>query len=177
MVVCLVRHGETENNNKGLIQGRENHLLSDSGRRQCQLLKMRISNQSYDVCFTSPLVRCTETAIILIGDRVPMILDERLIERDMGKLEGRDFKEYNAYQFWDYDLNWNKFQIEAIQDVFSRCQKFLDYLKKDYSDSRVLVVTHGATYRALRYLLRGTPLKGKMFDGYIKNCQYEEFEV
>mgnify|MGYP002861111876 CR=1 FL=1 len=132
MKISLVRHGQTEQNFLQKIQGRDNHMLNDTGRRQCERLKYRIQDKHFDYCYMSPLIRCVETAIILIGDRVETIPDERLIERDMGELEGRPRQEYNAYQFWDYDLNRSDFGIEPIQDVFKRCQDFLNYIKEKH---------------------------------------------
>ena len=176
MKITLVRHAETEENFLKHIQGKSNCLLNDSGRRQAQLLKMKLENKHFDFCYMSPLVRCVETAIILIGDRVETIPDKRLVERDMGSLEGRPYEEYNKYRFWDYDLNWNKFDVEPIQDVFKRCEDFLNYIKEKHQDKSILVVTHGAPYRALRYLINKKKLKGKLYDGSIKNCQCEEFE-
>lgn len=96
MVITLVRHGQTEENFLHKIQGRSNNLMNDTGRRECQRLKMKIKDKKYDYCYMSPLVRAVETAMILIGDRVEMIPDKRLIERDMGELEGRPDQEFNA---------------------------------------------------------------------------------
>ena len=50
MKITLVRHGETEANYLSKIQGRSNPLLNDTGRRQCQKLRNRISNNHYDIC-------------------------------------------------------------------------------------------------------------------------------
>ncbi|MBR2828442.1 MAG: histidine phosphatase family protein [Bacilli bacterium] len=178
MRITLVRHGETEANYLSKIQGRSNPLLNDTGRRQCQKLRNRISNNHYDICYTSPLIRCVETALILIGDRVEFIRDSRLIERDMGDLEGKDYSLYDKYKYWDYDLNSNDENVEKIQDLFFRCQEFLNYIKKTHpKDESILIVTHGASYRALRYLLRNHPLKGHMYDSKIENCQLEEFQL
>ena len=95
MKITLVRHGETDFNKEGKIQGLSNNLLNDTGRRQCRDLRMRLSDKHFDYCYMSPLVRTVETAMILIGDRVEMIPDKRLIERDMGELEGKSRDEYD----------------------------------------------------------------------------------
>ena len=95
----------------------------------------------------------------------------------MGELEGRPREEYNSYLFWDYDLNKSDFGVEPLQDLFKRCDDFLKYIKKKHPKDSILVVTHSATYRALRYLIKKHPLKGKMLDGFIPNCSYEEFEI
>ena len=177
MKITLVRHAQTESNYLGTIQGRSNEILNDTGRRQAQRVKEKIKDIKYDYCYMSPLVRCVETALILIGDRVEMIPDKRLIERDMGELEGRPFQEYNAYKFWDYDLNRNDYGVEPIHDIFDRCRDFLDYIKEKNKGQNILIVTHGAPYRALRHLILNHKIKGKLLDGEIDNCSIEEFEI
>ena len=177
MKITLIRHAETEENFLGKIQGRSNPLLNETGRRQTLRLKLRLASIKYDLCFTSPLIRCFETAIVLVGDRVEIRRDERLIERDMGELEGRPKEEYNAFQFWDYTKNRKDYGIEPIQDLFARCSSFLDELKENYPDQHIMIVTHYGPYRALRHLLEGHELKGNMLDGKIDNCACEEFEI
>ena len=175
MKLLLVRHGETEENYLGKIQGRNNVFLNDTGRRQVKRLKDRINNIDINRCFISPLIRCFETALVLVGDRVEIVRDDRLIQREMGELTGRDVVEYNAYQFWDYDKNRSDYGVEAIHDLFERCSSFIDYLYDNYSDDTILVVTHGEVFRALRYLLNGKKISGKLLDGEIDFCKLEEF--
>ena len=111
MKIALVRHAQTEENFLQKLQGRKNNLLNDTGRKQAQELRKKIKDKIFDICYTSPLTRCVETAKILVGDRVEMIEDERLIERDMGDLDDHPREEYNAYMFWDYDLNYDNFHV------------------------------------------------------------------
>ena len=177
MKVTLVRHGETEENYLGKIQGRTNTLLNDTGRRQVLRLKNKLSSLNYDLCFTSPLIRCFETAIVLVGDRVEILRDDRLIERDLGELEGRPVAEYNAFQFWNYDKNRSDYGIEPVQDLIKRCRDFLDEIEKKYPDKSIMIVTHGGPYRAFRHLLKKDSLKGNLLDGKIENCSCEEFEI
>ena len=178
MKITLVRHGQTENNKDGKIQGRANNMLNDEGRRQCKMAKLKIQDKHFDICYTSPLVRCVETSMILIGDKVKMVTDDRLIERDMGELEGVQKGTYDFMSYWDYELNNGEYGIEPIQDIFKRCEDFLNYIKeKNSSDSSILVVTHGATFRALRHLILKSDLKGDLFDSKIENCRVEEFEI
>ena len=177
MKITLIRHGETEENYLQRIQGRSNQLLNDTGRRQALRLKNKLSDLHYDLCFISPLIRCFETAIVIVGDRTEIIRDDRLIERDMGELEGRPFEEYNAFQFWNYDKNRNDYGVEPVQDIFKRCSDFLGEMKKKYPDKSIMIVTHSATYRALRHLIQGHKLKGNLLDGTIANCSCETFEI
>lgn len=177
MKITLVRHAETELNYQHIINGRRNELLNDTGRRQVLKLKEKIKDNDYDICFVSPLTRCMETALVSVGDRVVMLSDDRLIEREVGEFEGRPDVEYNAYKYWDYDLNKSDFGVEPIHDLFNRCSAFLDSLKDLYADKSVMVVTHSAPYRALRHLILNHKLKGKMLDGKIDNCQFEEYII
>ena len=177
MKITLIRHGETEENFLKKIQGRRNELLNDTGRRQVLRLKNKLSELNYDLCFVSPLIRCFETAIVLVGDRTEIIRDERLIERDMGELEGRPVEEYNAFQFWNYDKNRSDYGVEPVQDIIKRCKSFLDEIKEKYPDKSIIIVTHSGTYRALRHLIKGDKLKGNLLDGKIENCSCEEFEI
>ena len=177
MKVTLVRHAQTEDDYQRKTLGRRNELLNDSGRRQVLRLRTKLKDRKYDVCYVSPLTRCMETALVSVGDRTEMIPDQRLIQREMGELDGRSIDEYNAYLFWDYDLNKNDFGVESIQDLFSRVSDFLDYIKKKYKKKDVIIVTHDEIYRALRYLLKNHKLKGKLLDGKIAECQTEDFEI
>ena len=177
MKVTLVRHAETEKNYLGTVQGRSNDLLNDTGRRQVLRLKNKLSALNYDYCYCSPLIRCLETAIVLIGDRAEIIRDDRLIEREMGELDGRPYVEYNAFQFWNYDKNRSDYGIEPLQSLFQRCEEFLNELKEKHSNQSILIITHSGPYRALRHLLLSHPLKGNMLDGKIENCSCEEFEI
>ena len=177
MKVTLVRHAETEENYLCTIQGRQNPFLNETGRRQTLRLKNKLSALNYDLCFTSPLIRCFETAIVVVGDRTEIIRDDRLLERDMGELEGRPVEEYNAFQFWNYDKNRSDYGIEPVQELISRCEIFLNELKEKYPNKSIIIFTHNGPYRALRHLLRGDHLKGNLLDGKIDNCSCEEFEI
>ena len=177
MKITLVRHAETELNYQRKINGRKNEILNDTGRRQVLRLRDKLKDNDYDICFVSPLTRCMETALVSVGDRVEMIPDKRLIEREMGELTERPVEEYNAYLYWDYDLNKSDFGVESIHEMFNRCEDFLNYIKEKYSDKSVIVVTHSAPYRAPRHLILNHKIKGKLLDGKIENCQFEEYII
>jgi len=177
MKITLVRHGETEENYEGNLQGRKNVLLNDTGRRQCKRLHDRIIDKKYDYCYMSPLVRCVETAMILIGDRVEMIPDKRLIEREIGEFEGKPKDTYDIKLYWNLELDKNDDGVEPIKELIGRCQDFYNYIIEKHKDESILIVTHSAPYRVLRHILFNHDLSGDLFDGNIVNCQIEEFEI
>lgn len=178
MTITIVRHGQTEENYLNHIQGLSNNLMNDTGRRECQRLRSKLENEHYDICFMSPLVRTVETAFILVGDRVETVSDKRLIERNMGELEGKDRSLYDSKKYWDYNLNCTDAGVEGIQSIFERCQGFLDYVMANYPDKDILIVSHGSPVRAIRHLLKKTNLKeDNLLDIEIGNCYCEKIEV
>ena len=177
MKIALVRHGQTESNYLEICQGVSNILLNDTGRRQCQRLREEIKDKHFDVCYMSPLVRAVETAMILIGDKVPMIPDKRLIDRNLGELEGKERSLYDANKYWDYNLNCSEQGVEPVQDIFKRCSDFLDYVLEKHTGQDVIIVAHAASIRAIRHLLLNSDLTNVSLHDDIKNCYYEEIEV
>ena len=177
MIITLVRHAETEEKFNRILQGRNNTFLNDRGKRQLLNLKMKLINDPYDICFSSPLCRCMETALISVGDRVKIVPDDRLVERDLGEFDGRPVEEYNAFKYWDYDLNKCDYGVESLHSIFERCEDFYNYLLCNYYDKNIIIVTHNAIYRALRHLILNHELKHNLLDGKIDNCQFERFII
>lgn len=178
MKITLVRHAQTEQNYLGNIQGHANYELNDEGIRECLKLKAKLKDQHFDVCYMSPLIRTVQTAMIVVGERVLTIPDKRLIERDMGELEGTSADLYDHDKFWDYDLNFTDFGVEKIQDVFARCREFLDYVYEHNAGKDIIIVSHAVPIRALRHLLLNTDLSHtNLRDISIGNCYCETFEI
>lgn len=177
MKIALVRHGETDYNKQGRLQGVLNIPLNDHGRKQAHDLRKRIEDIKFDICFSSPFIRAMETAMILVGDKTEIIRDDRLKERNLGNLEGKDKSYYHPHKYWDDKLNSSDENVEKVQDLFQRCQSFLDYIKEKYPNQNILIVTHGATLRALHHLLYHTDLNKNLLNFKIDNCFYEEIEI
>lgn len=178
MKITLVRHGQTEKNYEGLMQGVSNEMLNDTGRRQCQKLRNELISNNYDACYMSPLVRCVETAMILVGERTPIIPDKRLIERNIGEFEGKDRSTYDINKYWDYNLNCSDLGVEAIKSVIDRSKSFLDYIFDKYSeDNSIMIVTHHAMFKTLYYLLNKVDFSKKLEHLDIDNCAYVEIDT
>ncbi|RPJ62897.1 MAG: histidine phosphatase family protein, partial [Acidobacteria bacterium] len=60
--LLLVRHGETEWNSDVIYRGRAEVALSETGRRQAELLGVRLATEQVTALYCSPLVRARETA-------------------------------------------------------------------------------------------------------------------
>mgnify|MGYP005782903757 FL=1 len=102
MKILITRHGQTDWNVLGKIQGQTDIELNDNGRQQAKETGELIKNENIDIIITSPLKRAKETAKIINENfNVTIIEDNRLMERNFGKSEGltkddrRKLKEIN----------------------------------------------------------------------------------
>ena len=115
-MIYIVRHGQTDWNLLGKVQGKQDISLNEKGREQAALTKKDLDNKEIDLIIVSPLKRALETAEIINKDRnIPMIIDYRIKERDFGEFEGQEFNIIDTRPFWDYYINEecaNKFIIE-----------------------------------------------------------------
>src|SRR5213078_2372373 len=87
--LLLVRHGETDWNAAGRLQGHTDRPLSDYGREQARRLADELSSEGVDAIYTSDLARARETAEI-VAERLhlPVVLDPDLREKNWGTWEG-----------------------------------------------------------------------------------------
>lgn len=89
--LTLIRHGETEANKLGLLQGQLNVPLSNHGKEQARKLAERLAAERFFKLYTSDLSRCLETTerIAAYHQYAEIVTDNRLRERCYGRLEGR----------------------------------------------------------------------------------------
>lgn len=177
MYLAVVRHGETIRNIVGLVQGDTESMLSEKGKEQARETKQKLDNQTFDVVFSSPLSRAYQTAEIITEGKIPIIIDERLNERDYGDFEGHTREEFDYIDYWNFDLNLKENNGESVQHLCMRIDDFLKEIKEKYKDKRVLVVTHSGVARAIYYLLNGIPDDGDMSIVDIPNCTIMEYNI
>ncbi|WP_091018020.1 histidine phosphatase family protein [Paenibacillus amylolyticus] len=146
MRIGLIRHGLTDWNAAGRIQGQTDIPLNGEGREQAERLGRRLLKEEYqwNYIITSGLSRAQETGEIISKLlNVPLLEpDARLKERAFGQIEGLTSEERVARwgQAWEtLDLGQ-----EQIADIQIRALAFLEDLWSAYPDQNVLIVTHGA---------------------------------
>ena len=183
MLLYFIRHGETAWNQQRRFQGRTDILLNENGRQVAEWTREGLQDVSFDVAFTSPLIRAKETAQIVLGDRtVELIEDERLIEMSFGSYEGTYAREQ--------DENLRNFFVkpeaylapddgETIQDILHRTKAFLEdlFANSKYANSTVLISTHGATLSGLLCAIKGWQIPDFWKGGLHKNCGLSIVEV
>lgn len=174
MKIYIVRHGKTDWNVSGLIQGKTDIPLNKIGEKQAEIAKEKIEDK-IDICFSSPLKRAIKTAQIL-SDVTP-IIDKRLVERNMGEFEGKPALNYDSKKYWDYKSNYGDNGVEPIQDLFNRVNSFINEIKEKYSDKTILIVSHGATVRALHFALTSYREDEDFLKFDVPNCAIFKYDL
>ena len=177
MYLAVVRHGETIRNIVGLVQGDTESMLSEKGKAQAIEVKEKLKGQTFDIVFSSPLSRAYQTAEIITDKKLPIVIDDRLNERDYGDFEGHTREEFNYIDYWNYNSNLEENHGESVQHLCMRIDEFLKDIKEKYKNKRVLVVTHSGVARAIYYLLNGIPDNGDMSIVDIPNCTIMEYNI
>lgn len=77
--IYIIRHGKTDWNDKGLLQGTTDIELNEEGIKETKGLVKKIDLSKIDICFCSPLKRARQTAEILIGNKINIIYDQVLV--------------------------------------------------------------------------------------------------
>ena len=156
----LVRHGETDFNLQGIVQGRGvNTSLNETGMQQARALANRFANETIDAIYSSPLTRAHETASFVaaaIGiERIAT--DPDLEEMSWGVFEGQSQSEQLSAAFADMKKRWHDgehdFSVaegESLTQVQTRGVNAIRRIVDSEPGRRVLVVAHG---RFLRILL------------------------
>jgi len=151
--LTLIRHGETDWNSTGRIQGGVDIALNARGVAQARQLAARLAGEKFEAIYTSPQTRARTTADIIAQPlgQTPL-LDERLADKRLGELEGltiRDFQE----QFPDLYRAWHDRQEplhmpsgESHAELHARVSAFLADLRARHGESSHLaIVSHGGT--------------------------------
>jgi broad specificity phosphatase PhoE len=160
MKIDFVRHGQTEYNKHGFVTGQMDASLIEEGVEQAKKTLLEISND-YKELYSSDLLRCKQTAEILNQKlNLQIQYDPRLRERDFGSLAGKKFSEMdNTGKMKEKDKNqqydYRPYGGESVEDVKKRVFAFIEEIKNNAKDKKILVVTSGGIIRLLHNILNG----------------------
>lgn len=171
-MIYIVRHGETDWNKEHRIQGHMDIPLNDVGIQQAYIVKDKLKDINFDLVFSSPLKRAYKTAQIITDQ--PIRVDNRLIERGNGTLEG--ISDVELFKKINWDDEDNPYGIEKISDLRYRVNSFLDEITNNYNDMNILVVTHAGIGIQMRTYFEGPLEVGQDVSLYrLKNCEVLEY--
>lgn len=152
VTIAFIRHGQTDWNRDGKLQGSTDIPLNDTGRQQARDAVRALRSGSWDAIVSSPLSRARETAqIIAAGMGITLGPSyAELVERDYGEGEGAT-AEIIAEQWPEGDYPG----LEPIASVVARGTAALALITRDYPGRNVIVVCHGTLIRSTLSALAG----------------------
>ena len=175
-MIYFLRHGETYANSSETITGISDVSLTEKGLKQAYDAKKLFENIHIDVCFCSPLKRTVDTCnIVCEGKNVEIFLDDRIIARNYGVYEGVKYSKAHGKMNWNINVKEDKNICEPVQDMVARIFNFLDFLKENYKDKDVLIVSHSSVGKIINCYFNGFPHNGDVFTKIIRNAEIVKY--
>ncbi|MDF2038214.1 histidine phosphatase family protein [Cytobacillus oceanisediminis] len=149
--IGLIRHGITAWNKEGRAQGSSDIPLHEEGLAEAERLAERLAAESWDVIYSSNLIRAKQTAEAIqekIGS-ITLHLDPRIREVGGGMIEGTT----EAERIKKWGTGWREMDLgfEPKESIINRGLEFLQEISDKHPGENVLIVSHGSF---IRHLLR-----------------------
>lgn len=159
-MIYVIRHGQTDLNKEGKLQGRLGFPLNENGLNQAKLLKEKLKDIKFDYVYSSPQERAIQTAEIATGMKA--IADSRLDVFDLGeadRLKKSEVKMAGGIP----DTNVYK-GVEEIRSYMKRVINFMQELEERFGskESNILLSGHKCTTGCIGAYFEGVPVDGNI---------------
>lgn len=179
MKLIITRHGETEENEAGILQGHIPGKLSKQGLKQVELLGKRLAKEKIDYIYSSDLARSADTAkeIARHHKGVDLVFTKKLRERHLGVYQGKKKKDLGLDEKSQVALSVQPEGGEKMQDAYNRAKFFLESIITKNKGKTVLLVAHGGINKLMIAILLGRELEHYDKVESQDNTSYNEFEI
>ena len=171
--IYLFRHGGTSFNESHKFTGWLNSKLTKKGRNKSKIIAKKLKNKKIDAAFQTRLSRSKETLKEILKfhpECKKIIIDNRMIERNYGKFQGKYhktiIKKYGKKQFdiWHRSYDVAPPRGESIKDVEKRVNSFIKFLIQYIKKNKVNVAisAHGNSMRPFRRYFEKMTIKQMM---------------
>ncbi|PFA67092.1 phosphoglycerate mutase [Bacillus sp. AFS015802] len=173
-MIYVIRHGQTDLNKEGRLQGRRGLPLNQEGGRQAEDLKQQLSHIRFDYVFSSPQERAIQTAEIATG--MSCVIDSRLDVYDLGEVDGllkREVKMAGPLP----DPSYYK-GMEDPEQFMYRILTFMDELQSNHrrENKNILISGHRCTTGAIGAYFTGIPEDKNILRLSSNNGEYKQYE-
>ena len=178
--IYIIRHGQTDFNLKGIVQGSGvDSSLNATGRAQAQAFFEMYRDVHFDKVYTSSLKRTAETVAEFINRGISHEVLPGLNEISWGSNEGQKITpEEDAYYHWmlkQWQEGNTSLRIqggESPEEVAARQRPIIDKILADNTDETILICMHGRALRILMCQLLKYPLKSMDMFEHTNLCLY-----
>jgi broad specificity phosphatase PhoE len=165
-IIYIIRHGETDLNKLGIVQGRGmDSELNEKGREQAEAFYRAYKHIPFDKVYTSTLRRTHQTVQKFIDDNIPWTQYPGLDELGWGIHEGQESTEKIRSDFEKITKNWRSGELhhkfehgESPLEVKERQLIVLEKLIEENVDTNILICMHGRAMRLFLCLLTNQSL-------------------
>ena len=162
---------------KNNIIATEDEPLNEAGIIQAIKVGKEIRKLNVNKVYCSPIQRAKDTLKLFeLNTNIPVIIENRIKERSMGKYEKVPFEDLKWDEFWNYNSDKLYPELETMKSVYERILEFLNELKSSKSNDNILLVTHGGISRAIYWYFNGIPENGNSSD-INENCKIYSYEL
>jgi len=162
----IIRHGETDLNKNGIVQGRGMDTdLNKVGLKQSEAFYRAYKHIPFDKIYTSTLKRTHQTVQKFIDNGIPWVQYSGLDELAWGIYEGRESTEDIRTAFRDILWGWKNGELhlkfdrgESPLEVKERQLEVLEKIIESNNDQNILICMHGRALRLFLCTLTGSPL-------------------
>lgn len=182
----LVRHCEAQGNINNTFQGKIDQDITKKGQMQLELLSERCRRLSFDVIYSSPLIRAYKTALAVNKyHNAEIITDPAFTEIDGGEYEGRQWEELpvlfpDTYNLWKNDFSRFKTDKgESMRQVFNRVSNGILRVVEKNKGRSIVIASHGCAIRNMCCFMRGIGIERIMECEWVDNtgvCCYHVLE-
>ncbi len=157
-ILYIIRHGQTDLNLKGIVQGRGvDSPLNEMGRMQAQAFYNYYKDERFDKIYTSTLIRTHQTVAPFLQAGLPMEQLQGLDEIGWGIYEGKEQTPDVMEGFSDLIARWRNGELdicveggETPNQLAKRQRDALNYILSKEKEEKILICMHG---RAMRVFL------------------------
>lgn len=178
MKLYVLRHGQTNLNKEKRYNCRYDESINETGIEQAKEAGEELKNLDIDLIICSPLKRAKQTMSLANVNNVPVIYDDRLIERDGGILTTTPIDDFYYTEYYNYYSTKYVEGLETLPELFERVHSFLDETIEKYKDKNILLVTHGSVIRSIQFYFEELPSDGMIYNlSGQKNGKLKEYEI
>lgn len=176
MNLYVMRHGQTNCNVERRYNCRLDEDINAKGIEQAEIAREKIKDLDIDLIICSPMLRTRHTCEIINVNNIPVIYDDRLIEREGGILTGKSTDEYYYKEYYNYYSTNVVEGLETLHDVFKRVNSLIDDIKINYKDKNILLITHKVITVAIPFYFKNIPEDGMVLNACDqKNCEIKKY--
>jgi broad specificity phosphatase PhoE len=170
MRIIITRHGETEENKAGILQGHSPGKLSAKGISQAKKVALRLKDHKINFIFSSDLARAANTAkeVAKYHPNIPIDFTEKLRERNVGEFQGKNKNDFG----WNNEFFVEPKEGESISQVYKRAESFINEIFPKHHNDTVLLVCHGGIGKALV-----TAITGEKYPSNLQNTSISIFDI